>query len=95
MAEDPREIANMVEKSMGAGGAPVSMEDQLALEIQDDIDELPEGIELDTGEQTEVMAEPYNHDANLAEVLDEAELASIASDLQGKVREDLESRQDW
>ena len=39
------------------------------------------------------MAEPYNHDANLAEVLEEGVLASIASDLQSKVKEDLESRQ--
>ena len=95
MAENPIEVANMVEKSIGAGGAPMTIEEQLSLEIQDDVDELPEGIELDTGEQTEVMAEPYNHDANLAEVLDEGELASIASELQAKVKEDLESRQDW
>ena len=96
MAEQPRDIAGMVEKAMGAGGEPMSMEDQLALQIQDDIDELPEGIELDTGEEeTPVIAEPYNHDANLAEVLEESVLASIASDLQSKVKEDLESRSDW
>ena len=96
MAEQPRDIAGMVEKSMGAGGVPVPMEEQLALQVQDDIDELPEGIELDMGEeQIPVMAEPYNHDANLAEVLEEGELASIASELQAKVKEDLESRQDW
>ena len=96
MAEQPRDIAGMVEKSMGAGGVPVPMEEQLALQVQDDIDELPEGIELDMGEeQIPVMAEPYNHDANLAEVLEDGALASIASELQSKVKEDLESRQDW
>jgi len=98
MAEqDPvREIAGMVEKSMGAGGAPMTIEEQLAVSIQDDVDELPEGVELDTGEEeVPVVAEPYNHDANLAEVLEEGALASIASDLQSKVKEDLESRGDW
>jgi hypothetical protein len=96
MAEQPRDIAGMVEKAMGAGGEPVPMEEQLALQIQDDVDELPEGIELDMGEeQIPVMAEPYIHDANLAEVIEEGVLASIASDLQSKVKEDLESRQDW
>ena len=96
MAEQPRDIAGMVEKSMGAGGEPMSMEDQLALQIQDDVDELPEGIELDTGEEeVPVVAEPYNHDANLAEVLGDDVLGSIASDLQSKVKEDLESRGDW
>ena len=44
MAEQPRDIAGMVEKAMGAGGEPVPMEEQLALQIQDDVDELPEGI---------------------------------------------------
>ena len=96
MAEQPRDIAGMVEKSMGAGGEPMSMEDQLALQIQDDVDELPEGIELDLGEeQIPIMAEPYNHEANLAEVLEDGVLSSIASDLQAKVKEDLESRSDW
>ena len=98
MAEqDPvREIAGMVEKSMGAGGAPMTIEEQLAVSIQDDVDELPEGVELDTGEEeVPIVAEPYNHDANLAEVLEDGVLASIASDLQAKVKEDLESRSDW
>ena len=98
MAEqDPvREIAGMVEKSMGAGGAPMTIEEQLAVSIQDDVDELPEGVELDTGEEeVPVVAEPYNHDANLAEVLGDDVLGSIASDLQSKVKEDLESRGDW
>ena len=76
MAEqDPvREIAGMVEKSMGAGGAPMTIEEQLAVSIQDDVDELPEGVELDTGEEEVPLgAEPYKHDANLAEVFGSSE----------------------
>ena len=96
MAEDPREIAGMVEKAMGPGGLPTAEGEELDIALPDSIeDQLPEGIEIDTGEQMEVVAEPYNHEANLAEVLEDGVLASIASDLQSKVKEDLESRQDW
>ena len=95
MAEE-RQIAPMVEKEIGAGGPGFTAEeDSLQIQLDDTAPVLPEGIELDTGEQTEVMAEPYNHDANLAEVMEDGALASIASELQAKVKEDLESRQDW
>ena len=95
MAIEPRQIAPMVEKDIGAGGTVEPEADSLAIEVDDTPPMLPEGIELDTGEQMEVVAEPYNHEANLAEVLEEGVLASIASDLQSKVKEDMESRSDW
>ena len=98
MAEDPRQIAGMVEKDTGPGGTDILQpeEDSLQIEMPMSLEEqLPDGIELDDGQQMEVMAEPYNHDANLAEVLDESVLSELASDLQGKVREDLDTRQDW
>ena len=58
MAEDPREIAGMVEKSMGAGGVPMEAGEELMIDLPDAIeDQLPAGVELDTGEQMEVMAE--------------------------------------
>jgi len=96
MAEDPREIAGMVEKSMGAGGAPMEAGEELMIDLPDAAeDQLPAGIELDTGEQMEVMAEQYDHNANLAEVMEDGVLASLASDLQAKVKEDLDSRSDW
>ena len=95
MAIEPRQIAPMVEKDIGAGGTVEPEADSLAIEIDDTPPMLPEGVELDTGEQMEVVAEPYNHEANLAEVLEDGVLASIASDLQSKVKEDLESRSDW
>ena len=93
MAE--RQIAGMVEKSMGAGGDIMPEENSLDIELPPTLDDLPEGVELATEETVEVIAEPYNHDANLAEVLDESVLGSLSSDLQNKVREDMESRADW
>ena len=93
MAE--REIAGMVEKAMGAGGDVMPEDQSLDIELPSTMEELPEGVELVTDETVEVVAEPYDHDANLAEVLDESVLGSLSSDLQSKVREDMESRSDW
>ncbi len=93
MAE--REIAGMVEKAMGAGGDVIPDDESLDIELPSTIEELPDGVELVTDETVEVVAEPYNHDANLAEVLDDSVLGSLSSDLQNKVREDMESRSDW
>ena len=93
MAE--REIAGMVEKAMGAGGDVMPEDQSLDIELPSTMEELPEGVELVTEETVEVVAEPYDHDANLAEVLDESVLGSLSSDLQSKVREDMESRADW
>ena len=92
MAE--REIAGMVEKAMGAGGDIMPEENSLEIELPSTLDDLPEGVELATEETVEVVAEPYNHDANLAEVLDDSVLGALSSELQSKVREDMESRQD-
>ena len=93
MAE--REIAGMVEKAMGAGGDVMPDDESLDIELPSTMEELPEGIELATEETVEVVAEPYNHDANLAEVLDDSVLGALSSELQNKVREDMESRSDW
>ena len=93
MAE--REIAGMVEKAMGAGGDVMPEDQSLDIELPSTMEELPEGVELATEETVEVVAEPYDHDANLAEVLDESVLGSLSSDLQSKVREDMEARSDW
>ena len=46
MAIEPRQIAGMVEESMGAGGQVMPEEDSLAIELDDSQDVLPEGIEL-------------------------------------------------
>ena len=70
-------------------------ENSLDIELPSTMEELPEGVELVTDETVEVVAEPYNHDANLAEVLDDSVLGALSSELQSKVREDMESRSDW
>ncbi len=48
---------------------------------------------------TEIMgqqaAPPVPHNANLAEMLDEAYLGEISSDLRASYEEDMESRSDW
>ena len=50
---------------------------------------LPPGIEIVGEEQMiEVEAEEYDHNANLAEVLDDSVLGALSSDLGSKVDED-------
>jgi len=95
MAIEPRQIAGMVEGSMGAGGQMMPEEDSLQIELPETLEELPEGIELASEELLEVEAEPYDHGANLAEVLDDSVLGDLSSDLRSKFREDVESREDW
>jgi len=94
MAE-PREIAGMVESSMGAGGQMMPEEDSLDIELEDNVEQMPEGVELIGDEEVEVEAEEYDHTANLAEVLDDGVLGELSSDLRAKFREDVESREDW
>ena len=67
MAIQPRQIAGMVEESMGAGG-PGSMDDdtQIEVAVEEDMEMMPEGVELIDGEEVEVEAEEYDHNANLA-----------------------------
>ena len=95
MAIEPRQIAGMVEGSMGAGGQMMPEEDSLQIELPEIVEELPEGIELADEEAVEVETEEYRHDANLAEVLDDDILGELSSDIQAKFREDIESREDW
>ena len=95
MAE-PREIAGMVESSMGAGGAPMMEDDaQIEVAVEEDMETMPEGVEMIGDEDLEVEAEEYDHAANLAEVLDDSVLGELSSDIQAKFREDVESREDW
>jgi len=43
----------------------------------------------------EVMAEAYDHNANLAEALDDATLGELSSDIRASFEEDQESRSEW
>jgi len=46
-------------------------------------------------EGMEVEAEQYDHDANLAEIIDESVLGEISSELREMYEEDVESREEW
>ncbi len=97
MAIEPRQIAGMMEQAMGPGGP--AMPEQAMTEVQvplPGMEELPPGIELVGAEEmVEVEAEVYDHNANLAEVLDQSTLGSLSSDLGGLVDEDREGRSEW
>ena len=96
MAIEPRQIAGMIEPSMGAGGPPMMEDDaQIEVDVEEEQELLPEGIEMMDGEDVEVEAEEYDHGANLAEVLDDSVLGELSSEIQSKFREDVESREDW
>ena len=74
--------------------APTGMEQGVSIEIED-----PESVTIDTGD-VEITLKPENDyggdfDSNLAEILDEGELASISSDLMELVDADISSRKDW
>jgi len=75
------------------------MPEQAMTEVQvplPGMEDLPPGIEIVGMEETvEVEAEVYDHNANLAEVLDQSTLGSLSSDLGGLVDEDRESRSEW
>ena len=97
MAIEPRQIAGMMEQAMGPGGP--AMPEQAMTEVQvplPGMEELPPGIEIvGMEEAVEVEAEVYDHNANLAEVLDQSTLGSLSSDLGGLVDEDRDSRSEW
>jgi len=84
-----------IERAMGNGQAMTTEEQMTEVELPATMDGLPEGIELADEQPIEVEAEPYDHGANLAEVLDDSVLGELSSDIQSKFREDLESREDW
>jgi len=74
--------------------APIGMDQGVSIEIED-----PESVTIDTGD-VEITLEPENDyggdfDSNLAEILDEGELAAISSDLMELVDADISSRKDW
>ena len=95
MATEPRQIAGMMEQAMGPGGSSELMPEEMQIELPME-DQLPEGIELvGEGDAVMVEVEVYEHDANLAEMLDDSVLGELSSDLRAKVKEDMESRDEW
>jgi hypothetical protein len=85
----------MVDMAMGAGGPADQLPEEMMVELPEQ-DMLPEGIELAGMEESiEVQAPMYDHNANLAEILDDSVLGSLSSDLRGRIEDDRESREDW
>lgn len=82
---------------------PLSVDDQRPVTVGLD-EETPDGpvvtemedggVEIDFGD-SDPLEELTEHDANLAEVLDEGELSSLASELVADFDADLRSRGDW
>jgi|TARA_A100000172_G_scaffold12865_1_gene6743 chaperonin GroES len=99
MAEEP---VSLIEETIPSQGNPLSgmMEEQIDIEIEEE--QPPEMEELDDGsvvlsyeEQAFKEAIFAEHDANIAELIDERELMEIASDLSAKYEEDKSGRKDW
>ena len=78
MALPPKPLAGMIEGAMGPGGPDMAPDQMLDVEIEvQGQPELPLGIEMVGEEQMEVEVEEYNHNANLAEVLDDSILGTL------------------
>ena len=89
----------MVDMAMGPGGPGMTAEQSMT-EVQvpnTDLPDLPPGIELVGAEEMpmEIETEVYDHNANLAEILDDSDLGTLSSDLSTKIDEDKSSREDW
>jgi hypothetical protein len=75
--------------------AMLDQEPALEIEIED-----PESVTIGTGDM-EIILEPGDDDEegefneNLADILDEGQLAELAGDLIGEFEEDISSRKDW
>ena len=65
-------------------------------DITDVADKAPIEVEIEIGEPVEIEIEiEDDFNANLVELMDEGELASLAGDLDGDVDTDRQSRKDW
>ena len=98
MALAPKPLAGMIEGAMGPGGpGTTDLEAMTEIQVPSTEDQLPPNIMMvgEEEEGMEVEVEEYNHNANLAEVLDDSILGSLSSDLNSKIDDDKSSRDDW
>ena len=77
-------------------GLDAAMEDTSEIEIEiidpEEVDISIDGVEITLEPERET---PEDHDANLAEYIDDRELATIASDLLEDFENDQSSRKEW
>ncbi len=93
-----------VERGLGSGGlpeAPMIPEEEIIQNVVD-LPAQPGVTEFDDGsvvvgeyEEEQAPIVDVGFDGNLAEVVDEAELGRISSDLVGSIEDDLAAREDW
>ncbi len=90
-----------VEKGIGAGG-DMSLDDIDPSEIDiitlpdnPQVMEMPDGSAIIGQIEEQVEMAPIPFDANLADYIDESDLAKVSSDLVSDIEEDLSSRSDW
>ena len=100
MATPPRPIGPLVDSGIEAPqGMDVDVPQPETFEGGAEVMQSPDGgamIQALMGEEgIEVQTEQYDHNANLAEVLDEKILDELSSELRGQFEEDVESRSDW
>ena len=92
--------------ALGLGGQPYD-DSPLTVVIQEDADHPPENIGIEKGDGSliirldgkrmpkEATGNAKQHDANLAEFIDDAELARICDELLNGIDSDLQTRQEW
>lgn len=109
MSQTGNPFGGQIEEAMGAGGPALDPATEAAIEIEGQVpgltDEVLEDMVLQMNEDgsaeflesdpTEVLADEYSHTANLAEILDDSILGSLASDLGASFDDDMESRSEW
>ena len=93
-----------VERGLGSGGLPEApmIPEQEMLQNVIDLPAQPGVTEFDDGsaiigeyEEEQAPIADVGFDGNLAEVVDEAELGRISSDLVNSIEDDLAAREDW
>ena len=96
-----------IERDIGGGGLPENLNkpspelEQAEIDIiefneQANVTEFDDGSAIVGEFQEEIAVTPdIPFDGNLADVIDEAELGRIASDLSGSVDDDMSSREEW
>jgi len=92
--------------ALGLGGQPYD-DSPLTVVIQENADHPPENIGIEKGDGSliirldgkrmpkEATGNAKQHDANLAEFIDDAELARICDELLNGIDSDLQTRQEW
>ena len=97
MALPPKPLAGMIEEALGAGGnsnRDIGQTNDLEITVEDG-EQLPPNVVMFDEQEVEVEAEAYDHNANLAEVLDDGILGSLSSDLSAMVDDDRSGREEW